>query len=137
MSFTFRDRIKIACLVRCIDAGLDEDRMIDSLRSAAHRLRTEGAKTATYRWVSPAARTLAYMALLGIPATALTSAAFGNIVGNAAKSIEVGRLPTTREVQLLDEIATYRRTADEVSRRTEENGQANRKNSQPSARRMF
>ena len=111
--------------------------MIEAFRSAARRVRAEGVKSAAVGWLSPAARGLGYLALLGIPAAAFTSAALGNIAGKTVKNIEVGRLPTTDEIKLLDEIAAYRRTADEVKRRTEENEKTKQNNSKPSVRRLF
>ncbi len=134
-SFTFRDRIKIACLVRCIDAGLDEERMIATFRAATHRLRAEEGKTGG--WLGSTAENLGYLPLLALPAAGLSAAALGHIAGNTVKNVEVGRLPTTDEIKLLDEIAAYHRTADEIKRRTEENEREKKENSKPSVRKMF
>lgn len=134
---TFRDRVKVACLVRCIDAGMDESEMIAVLRDSTQRIKRDGAKAASLNWVRPAASTLGWMAMLGVPAVGLSSAALGNIAGRTAKNIEVGRLPTTEEIKLLDEIAAYRRTTDEIKRRTEENEEDQKRRSKPSVRRMF
>lgn len=134
-SFTFRDRVKIACLVRCIDAGLDEERMIAAFQAATRRLREGGEKTAG--WLGSTAAQLGYLPLLAIPAAGLSAAALGHIAGNTAKNVEVGRLPTTEEIKLLDEIAAYHRTADEIKRRTEDNEREKKENSKPSVRKMF
>ena len=135
--FHFRDRVKIACLVRCIDAGLDEQQMIDVLNAATRRLRTEGVKSAALGWIRPTAATLGWLAMLGIPTVGLSAAALGNIAGRTAKNVEVGRLPTTEEIKLLDEIAAYSRTTDEVQRRTDESEEERKQRSKPSVRRMF
>jgi hypothetical protein len=137
MAFTFRDRIKIACLARCIDAGLNTDQMVDAFRKATRCVQTGKIKSANAGWLRPTAQGLGYLALLGIPASAFASAALGNIAGNTVKNVEVGRLPTTEEIKLLDEIATYHRTADEVKRRTEENEKQKKLNTKPSVRRLF
>lgn len=134
---TFRDRIKFACLLRCVDAGLDEDEMIAGLRQATYRLKHSGVKTASLGWVRPAASTLGWLAMFGVPAVGLSAAALGNIAGQTTRNIEVGRLPTTDEIKQLDLIATYRLAADEVERRTKENDEEHKNRSRPSARRMF
>lgn len=134
---TFRDRIKFACLLRCVDAGLDENEMIARLRQATYRIKNEGTKTASLGWIRPAASTLGWLAMLGVPAVGLSAAALGNIAGQTAKNIEVGRLPTTEEIKELDLIATYRRTAEEIERRTKENEEEHKNRSKPSVRRMF
>ena len=134
---TFRDRVKFACLLQCIETGMDEGEMIEAFRSAIDRLKRDGVKTAALGWVSPSAKALGYMAALGLPAVGLGSAALGKLLGQTAKNVQIGRIPTTDELKLLDEIAAYHRTADEINRRTQENEEQNKQKSKPSVRRMF
>ena len=136
-AFTFRDRVKLACLQRCIEIGLDEAGMIDLFHKATEQARSQSCKSGSLGWVAPTASSLGYLALLGIPGVALGSAALGHIAGGTAKNIEIGRIPSTEEIKLLDEIAAYHRTADEIKRRTEENEEEQKKRSKPSVHRMF
>lgn len=46
MQLTFRDRVKFACLLRCAEAGLSEDEMIEMFQSAIDRLKRDDIKTA-------------------------------------------------------------------------------------------
>ena len=134
---TFRDRVKFACLLHCTEAGMDENEMIATFQSAIDRLKRDGVKTAALGWVSPSAKALGYMAVLGLPAVGLGSAALGKLLGQTAKNVQIGRIPTTDELKLLDEIAAYNRTADEIKRRTDENEFQRKEKSKPSVRRMF
>ena len=136
-SFTFRDRVKFACLLRCIDAGLDEREMIAMFRDATRRLRSEPMKTAAFGWAAPTLSSLGYLALLGVPAAALGSAALGNIAGRTARNVSIGRLPSPEELKLIDEIATYHRTADEVRARTEDAQAERKRDAKPSVRRLL
>ena len=134
---TFRDRVKLACLQRCIDAGLTEEEMVHVLNEATHWIRSGQVKNASARWLGPAATSLGYLSLLGVPAAALSTAALGNIAGRTARNVQVGRLPTAEEIKLLDEIATYHRTADEIKARTEENEEERKRRTKPSVRRIL
>jgi len=136
-SFTFRERVKFACLLRCIDAGLDEQGMIATLREATCRLRSKSMKTAALGWAAPTLSSLGYLALLGVPASALGSAALGNIAGRTARNVTIGRLPSPEELKLIDEIAAYHRTADEVQARTEDAMTERKRDAKPSVRRLL
>lgn len=135
--FTFRDRIKTACLQCCVEAGMDEEEIVNVFRQAISRLKTEGVKTASLGWLSPAAKSVGTLAMLGIPVAAIGSAALGNVAGTTLKNVEIGRVPSTEELKLLDEIAVLKRNADEILRRTEENEKERKTRSKPSVRRLF
>ena len=136
-SLTFRDRVKFACLLRCIDAGLNEQEMIATFRATTHRLRSEPLKTAALGWAGPTLSSLGYLALLGIPGSALGSAALGNIAGRTARNVAIGRLPSPEELKLIDEIAAYHRTADEMRVRTEDAMEERKRTVKPSVRRLL
>lgn len=132
--FTFRDRIKLACLGECIEAGMDEQEMINAFRTTVERLKTEGVKTGAFGWLSPAAKSFGTLAMLGLPVAALGSATLGNIAGKTFKNVEIGRIPSIEELKLLDEIAVMQRNADDINRRTEENEIEKKQKSKPSVR---
>lgn len=135
--FTFRDRVKTACLGRCIDAGMDEEEIVETFRTAIRFLKSEEGKTAALGWLSPAAKSIGTLAMLGIPVAAISAGAVGNVLGNTFKNVEIGRVPATEELKLLDEIAMLKRNADEIVRRTEEKENERKARSKPSVRRLF
>ena len=134
-SLTFRDRVKFACLSACIEAGLDEQQMIDSLQSATRALRSPQYKTA----LSPTQLLNATgVAAVGLPfAATLLAAGLGNVAGKAVKNVEVGRLPSTDELKLLDEVAAYDRTTDEINLRLKEQEKERARKAKPSVRQIF
>jgi len=141
-TLTFRDRIKVACLQSCIDAGLDEEQMIGAFQTATAHIRSGGIKEAGL--VGPPLSILKSLGSLGvlglglgIPVAGLGAAALGNIGGNAARNIAVGRLPSPDEIKTLDEIAALNRTRDEVHGRLTDAEAEKKRKAKPSVRKMF
>jgi len=139
---TFRDRVKVACLQSCIEAGLDETQMIGVFEAATARLRSGGTKEAAL--VGPPLSILKSLGSLGvlglglgIPVAGLSAAALGNIGGNAARNIAVGRLPSPAEIKTLDEIAAMNRTRDEIRGRLTDAEAEKKRKAKPSVRKMF
>ena len=134
--FTFRDRIKVACIQKCIELGLDEETMIPHLQQATLRLRQN-----KQAGILDAGRKLSLNAImlggLTLPVAAVAAAYPAMVAGRTVKDIEVGRLPSVKELQMLDEIAALNRTREEVERRTSDYEEEKNRRSKPSAYRMF
>ena len=141
-TMTFRDRIKVACLQSCIEAGLDEEQMIGTFQAAITYLRSGGIKEAGLigpSWsILKSLGSLGVLGLgLGLPVAGLGAAALGNIGGNAARNISVGRLPSAEEIKTLDEIAAMNRTRDEIQSRLTDADAEKKRKAKPSVRKMF
>jgi hypothetical protein len=144
-TFTSRDRIKVACLQYCINAGLDEYQMTSVMRSAITKIRSGSVKVGSLAGVAGATLglgkgigSLGLAALLaGIPLAGLGAAALANLGGRAVGNTMVGRLPSPDEIKTLDEITAMNRTADEVRSRAHDAEEERRRKAKPSVRRMF
>jgi hypothetical protein len=143
-SFTFRDRVKIACLQSCISAGLDEDQMISVFQAATNRVRSGSSSDDTHKTAGTTSEILKTLGWLGgglglaaLAAGAVGSGTLGYVGGKAARNIQVGRLPSPAEIKSLDEIALLNRTAEETRARLADEEEEKKRRAKPSSKRMF
>ena len=132
-TFTFRDRVKVACLQACIQQGMDEEEMIYAFKTAADHIRQQ--KTA----LNPTTTltNLGKLGLVGLPIAALIGAFPGHQMGQMAANVNVGRLPSADEIKLVDETAAYERTKEEIQRRIAAAKEERERRNKPSVRRLL
>jgi len=145
-TYSFRDRVKVACLQACIQQGLNEEEMILLFKTAASNLRmqkdaSDGPKPSS--WVNAgksalaAAKVLSLLGIATLPVAAVAGAAPAYVAGRTAANMSVGRLPSPEEIKLTDEIAAYDKVKDEVNQRIRSDEEEQKKRNKPSVRRMF
>ena len=140
-SFTFKDRVKVACLQHCIQQGLNEEEIIQTLKTATTSMKNEQVKTALLG-ITPSrmyygGRAGLLGAALLFAGTTIGSGLIGNLAGRTAKNVEVGRLPAAEELQLTDEIAAYDKTNEDIQRRMANDEEERARRNKASVRRLF
>jgi hypothetical protein len=133
-SYTFRDRIKSACVSACVERGMDTDAMLELFTR-----RTAELKTGT--WAGALSKGALGTAALGAIPLALTfagSAGVGNLLGKqVADTFHAGDLPSKGELNDFDLAVTYERETEEIKRRMALNKRRREEQGKPSVRKLF
>jgi hypothetical protein len=153
----FRERVKFACLMRCIEAGLSEEEMTGLLQRKTAELRRAKQAAAPAAGAAAAGASASVIAklknllpssttavslgfglpLLGLGGVSLLAAAIGNTAGKTVKSLETGALPDAKDITLFDEAVAYEKAAEEIQRRMAMAEQERKSREKGSARRLF
>jgi len=139
--YTHRDRIKFACFSYALENGLDEEQMVDLFTEAAKTVR-KTEKTALFGTMRDAEKNLGIGlglagAAIAIPTVAGLGGHLGYAVGQGARRLGEGRVPSVDEIHLSDETAEYKRAVEEIRRRVLLNRARAQQAQTPSNRRMF
>lgn len=152
-SYTFRDKIKTACVSHCLERGIDTEAMLElflrrtaELKTAAASKQAKSASSQTKTALFGLTAAGTAKGLLGTAAASAVplalvgggSAIVGNVLGKQlGDMLHGGDLPSKAELSNLDLAVTYEREAEEIKRRMALNKRCEKEQGKPSVRKLF